>query len=112
MRISRWLAAGAFAGVAACGGGGGGSGGAPAPTTASLSEAEVQRIVAQAVAEAQARGARAHVVVVDRAGNVLAAFAMNGAPATVAITSGSGVTGGLDGIAQGTVPAAYAAIAK
>jgi uncharacterized protein GlcG (DUF336 family) len=114
MRVSRWLAAGALTAVAACGGGGGSGGGAagPAPSTAFLAEAEVQRIVAQAVAEAQARGARAHVAVVDRAGNVLAAFAMSGAPATVAITSGSGVTGGLDGIAQGTVPAAYSATAK
>jgi uncharacterized protein GlcG (DUF336 family) len=113
MCVSRWLAAGALAALAGCGGAGGSGGSSAVPATPrALEEAEVQRIVAQAVAEAQARGARAHVAVVDRAGNVLAAFAMSGAPATVAITSGSGVSGGLDGILPGTVPAAYAAIAK
>jgi uncharacterized protein GlcG (DUF336 family) len=68
--------------------------------------------MAQAVFEAQARGVHAHVAVVDRMGNVLGVFSMPGAPATIAITSGLGVTGGLDGIAQGTVPATLAAIAK
>jgi uncharacterized protein GlcG (DUF336 family) len=77
-----------------------------------LGVADVQRIVAQAVGEAQARNVRAQVAVVDRVGNVLAVFRMDGAPATVAISSGLGVMAGLDGIASGTIPAADAAIAK
>ncbi len=74
--------------------------------------ADVQRIVAQAVGEAQARSLHAQVAVVDRVGNVLAVFRMDGAPATVAISSGLGVTGGLDGIPSGTIPSTHAAIAK
>ncbi|HSN21941.1 MAG TPA: heme-binding protein [Usitatibacter sp.] len=103
-------------GLAACSG----SSGSPAiPACAGpcagaplLTEADVRRILAQAVAEAQARGMHAHVAVVDRVGNVLAVYSMPGAPATIAIASGLGVSGGLDGIAQGTVPATLAAIAK
>jgi uncharacterized protein GlcG (DUF336 family) len=101
--------------LAGCSGGGGGATacvGDCSPAPVLLTEADVQRIVAQAVGEAQARGAKAHVVVVDRVGNVLAAFRMTGAPETIAISSGLGVTGGLDGIPAGTVPAALAAIAK
>jgi uncharacterized protein GlcG (DUF336 family) len=77
-----------------------------------LTEAEVQRIIVQAVAEAQARNVRAQVAVVDRVGNVLATYQMNGAPASVAISGGRGVAGGLDGIPEGVVPATHAAIAK
>ena len=72
----------------------------------------MSHVIAQAVAEAQARGVHAHVAVTDRMGNVLAVYSMPGAPATVAIDGGLGVVGGLDGIAQGTVPATLAAIAK
>jgi uncharacterized protein GlcG (DUF336 family) len=99
--------------LAACGGGGG-SGNAQAPSTAQdfLTVADVQRVIAQAVGEAQARGTRAHIAVVDRVGNVLATFEMTGAPATIAINSGLGVTGGLDGIPSGTIPASFSAIAK
>jgi uncharacterized protein GlcG (DUF336 family) len=102
--------------AAACGGGGGGGASAcsadctPAPNA--LTTADVQRVIAQAVGEAQARGLRAHIAVVDRVGNVLATFEMTGAPATIAISSGLGVTGGLDGIPQGTLPAAFASISK
>ena len=105
--------------AAACGGGGGGSSpsatGCASNCTAAqdfLTVADVQRIVAQAVGEAQARNVRAQVAVVDRVGNVLAVFRMDGAPATVAISSGPGISGGLDGIGPGTIPAADAAIAK
>jgi hypothetical protein len=63
-------------------------------------------------AKAQARGIRAHIAVVDRVGNVLAVFSMTGAPATVAISGGRGVNGGLDGIPQGTIPATLSAISK
>ncbi len=77
-----------------------------------LTQDDVRRVLAQAVGEAQARGVRATVAVVDRVGNVLAVFEMTGAPATIAITGGRGGSGGLDGIAAGTVPASLAAIAK
>ncbi len=106
-------------GVAACGGGSSGGGSGAGPCTGAcpssqgfLTESDVQRVIAQAVGEAQARNVRAQVAVVDRVGNVLAVFRMTGAPATVAISSGLGVTGGLDGIPAGTIPAEQAAIAK
>lgn len=102
--------------VAAACSGSAGSGGVTAcigdcAPAAQLTEGDVQKILAQAAAEAQARGAPAQIAVVDRAGNVLAVFRMNGAPATIAISSGL-ATGGLDGIPAGTVPAALSAIAK
>ncbi|HEY2628124.1 MAG TPA: heme-binding protein, partial [Usitatibacter sp.] len=114
------IAAGVCIAIASgCGGGGGGSGSAgtgctgACPTVqASLGASDVQRIVAQAVGEAQARNVHAQIAVVDRVGNVLAVFQMDGAPATVAISSGLGVQGGLDGIPQGTIPATLAAITK
>ncbi len=114
-RLALGAAVAAFALAAGCSGSAG-SGGLVACIAgcdgAFLGEADVQRLVAQAVAEAQARNVHAHVAVVDRVGNVLATFQMNGAPATVAISGGRGVAGGLDGIPQGIVPAAQAAIAK
>jgi len=76
-----------------------------------LSDTDVQRVIAQAVGEAQARGAPATVAVVDRVGNVLAVFQMTGARANVDILSGRGVSGGLDGVLN-TVPSTQAAIAK
>ncbi|MGZ5041813.1 MAG: heme-binding protein [Usitatibacter sp.] len=115
----RALAAAISLAAAACGGGGGGGGAstpAPCAECASgqpfLAEADVQQVIAQAVGEAQARGVHAHIAIVDRVGNVLAVFRMTGAPATVAISSGLGVSGGLDGIPAGTIPAEQAAIAK
>jgi len=104
--------------LGSCGGGspGGaanpGCAGACAPAALALDPADTQRILAQAAAEAQARGVAAHVAVVDRVGNVLAAYRMPGAPDTVAISSGLGVHGGLDGIAAGTIPASLAAVTK
>ncbi|MGH8573768.1 MAG: heme-binding protein, partial [Gammaproteobacteria bacterium] len=53
-----------------------------------LGASQVQRIIAQAVAEAQARNRRATIAVVDRVGNVLAVFKMNGAQPLARITSG------------------------
>jgi uncharacterized protein GlcG (DUF336 family) len=97
--------------LAACSGGGGGGGNsAPAvPPPANLTVEDVQRVIAQAVGEAQARGVAAQVAVVDRVGNVLAIFAMGGARATVTIASGLGATGGLEGL---EAPAAAAVVAK
>lgn len=107
--------------LASCGGGGGTSsapdgGGTTTPPPSyptyaqeALSTSDVARILAQGVAEAQARGLSANLVVVDRVGNVLAHFRMNGAPATAHIPDGPG--GNFD--AQGLdVPAPAAAIAK
>jgi uncharacterized protein GlcG (DUF336 family) len=74
-----------------------------------LSDTDVQRVIAQAVGEAQARGAPATVAVVDRVGNVLAVFQMSGAAANATIAGGRGVAGGLEGQA---VPSTLAAIAK
>jgi hypothetical protein len=105
--------------LAACGGGGGGGGGG---TTAvgcagncgaapvALDAGEVGRIISQAVLEAQARGVSATIAVVDRVGNVLGVFRMNGAAATFTISSGRGVTGGLEGVA--ILPSEFAAISK
>lgn len=107
--------------LAGCGGGAGGDGGptigadggctggcaVAAPTN--LSVAEVNRIVSQAVREAQARGAaNVTVAVVDRVGNVLAVYRLGSSALT--ITSGRGVSGGLEGVT--IVPAEYAAISK
>lgn len=74
-----------------------------------LTEDDVRKVIAQGVAEARAQGRPATFVVVDRVGNVLAAYAMAGAPATVRVSSGRPVVGGLEGL---DVPAEFAAIAK
>ncbi|MEP3226933.1 MAG: heme-binding protein [Parasphingorhabdus sp.] len=93
--------------LSSCGGGGGSNdfGGDPSPSPApaptptpspvdgtggaftppaqeSLTITEVQTIIAQAVGEATARNLPSRIAVVDRVGNVLAVFRMNGAPAT------------------------------
>ena len=86
------------------------SGGCAAATPVALTVAEVNRILSQAVQEAQARGAPATIAVTDRSGNVLAVFKMTGAAATFTITSGRGVVGGLEGVS--IVPSEYAAISK
>lgn len=79
-------------------------------TTAALDVADVQRILAQAVGEAQARNVRATIAVTDRVGNVLAVFRMNGAATTFTITGGRGVGGGLENV--NVLPDGFAAIAK
>jgi uncharacterized protein GlcG (DUF336 family) len=97
--------------LASCGGGGTSSAGpvpGPVPPAATrlisdpaqvaLTVADVQQIIAQAVAEAQARARPATIVVVDRVGNVLAAFRMNGANTGLAVPSSpSGVNHDLQG---------------
>ena len=114
--------------LSACGGGDGGSGGtstpAPAPTPTptptgglytppaaeALSIADVQTVLANAIAEAQARGLPAVIAVTDRVGNVLAVFRMTGARAT-ATTSPAPNGENID--AQNvTFPAEAGAIAK
>jgi len=128
LRVRRALAALAAAAGVACSGGGGqggeggdkGGSGVPGVEASvvctgtcpqqALSVAQVQTIIAQAVAQVQAIGAApATIAVVDRVGNVLAVFQMNGASATTVISSQGGVVTGLDGI---PVQSTLAAISK
>src|SRR5438045_2998095 len=74
-----------------------------------LTVADIQKVIAQAVNEAQAIGKPSTIVVVDRVGNVLAAYRMAGAPQTQRISSERGLTGGLEGL---DAPAEFAAISK
>jgi uncharacterized protein GlcG (DUF336 family) len=97
--------------LASCGGGGGGNAGpTPGPTPPgaarlfqdpaqlALTQAEVERVIAQAAAEALARGRPGTIVVVDRVGNVLAAFRMNGANNNLSVPpSPSGINHDLQG---------------
>src|SRR6478672_1968644 len=111
--------------LSSCGGGGSGDGSpvvppSPPPTgptslyavpaQESLSSSEVQRIIAQAAAEARARNLPANIAVVDRVGNVLAVFVMNGANQRLKVPPGpSGSTHDLQGIdVQGAVAGAIA----
>lgn len=124
-RVIRLAAIGAATiGIAACGAGSAPSSpsvqpgtpecaGACANATTALSVADVERVLARAIVEAQQRGASATIAVVDRVGNVLAVFRMNGASSVVTLrtTSGSaGIDGGLENVE--IVPAAMAAISK
>ncbi len=104
--------------LSACGGGGGDSGAANLTTPIDcgsqcaqdmLTTQDVERVLAQAVAAAQARGQNATLAVTDRVGNVLAVYAMPGAAATFRIDSGRGVVGGLE---QAVLPSPLAAISK
>ena len=109
-----------LAGCSGSGGGGpppGAEAPGPAPCSGNcasslsfLTLSDVEQVIAQAVAEAQARGRPATVAVVDRVGNVLGVFRMSGAADEVLISSGTGTRGGLEGVA--VVPDTLAAIAK
>lgn len=135
MRLRTLLAGVAALHLAACGGGGsgssggsgggtgGGSGGpSPTPTTPpagavygvpaleALSVADVQKIVAQAAAQAQADGRPATIAVTDRVGNVLAVLRMTGAPALARIPAAA--DGSRQDVQGLDVPAEAAAIAK
>ena len=120
-----WCAMLFFSLLGACGGGAGGDGGPTIGGAAStagctgtcassmatnLTVADVNRVVSQAVLEAQSRGALATIAVSDRVGNILGVFRMTGAAATFTITSGRAVTGGLEGV--NIVPSEFAAISK
>lgn len=120
-RLAFILAALAVAGLGtfACNGnaglGGGGCSGQCSTTSAEfLSVADVEAILARGAFEAQARGAKATIVVMDRSGTVLGVFQMAGADPGFDIRSGRNVKGGLEearlqGVA---LPAAFAGIAK
>lgn len=88
--------------------------GSCATASSFLTTADVSQVIAQAVAEANARGAAATIAVVDRVGNVLAVFRMTGAASTVTISSSGNVVGGQEGGLEGVtiVPDTLAAIAK
>jgi uncharacterized protein GlcG (DUF336 family) len=90
---------------------GGGCAGFCADTPARLEVADVEQVLAQAIAEAGARGASATIAVVDRTGNVLGVFRMTGADMLVSTDGGRGVDGGLDGL-DDAIPDTLAAIAK
>jgi len=123
-RTASWIAATALV-TASCGGGGGTSDAGPAPgppapgavplyvvpAQEALTSAEVQRIIAQGVAEAQARATPGTFAVVDRVGNVLAVFVMTGANPGLRVPNGpNGSMHDLQGV---SVPGAAAgAIAK
>ena len=105
MRFATSLLAMAGLLLASCGGGGGGGTPTPSPSPSptpappptgvftppaqvALSAAEVQQIIAQGVAEAKARNLPATLAVVDRVGNVLAVFAMNGSNQRLVVPRG------------------------
>ncbi|HXI88268.1 MAG TPA: heme-binding protein, partial [Parvularculaceae bacterium] len=79
------------------------------PALENLSTTEVQRIIAQAAAEAEARSTPATIAIVDRVGNVLAVYRMNGAPTTTKTRANPNGNSGLQGL---DVPSGVAAIAK
>jgi uncharacterized protein GlcG (DUF336 family) len=81
------------------------------PAQEALSAADVQSVIARGAAEAQARGTPATLAVVDRVGNVLAVFVMNGANPRLRVPNGpNGSSHDLQGV---DVPGAVAgAIAK
>ncbi len=101
--------------LAGCGSGdgglvGGGCAGSCGDTPTALSVVEVKDILAQAVAEAGARGSAATIAVVDRSGNPLGVFRMTGADFALTTDGGNGVSGGLDNIS--VVPSTLGALSK
>ena len=94
-------------------GGGGGGGGGPlyaVPPPVGLSTGDVKQVLAQAIFEAQAQAKPAVIAVTDRVGNVLAVYAMTGAPTlTTVLPAPNGSNMDIQGV---NVPAASAAIAK
>jgi len=91
------LAAALCVALSGCGGGAS-NGSLQIPSPNALTVADVQQVIAQAVAEAQAQNAFATIGVIDRVGNVLAIFKMNGAAPMVTINGGNGAVGGLEGV--------------
>lgn len=105
---------------ASCGGGGGGGGAGTGSAASdfncdggcanvSLTAADVRQVVQQAVTSVQALGSAGTIAVVDRVGNVLAVYRMDGAPPTTTFNGQIGAAGGLEGF---VIPAALAAISK
>jgi len=83
------------------------------PAQEALTVADVQQVIAQAVAEAQARNRPATIAVVDRVGNLLALFVMNNADLTLRIPSVTTPIGGtLPGLSLGAPAALPGAVSK
>lgn len=75
-----------------------------------LTDTDVKQIIAQAAAQADASSLKSTIAVVDKEGNVLGVFTMNGANANTTVTlPNRGPRGGIEGV---TVPACAAAISK
>lgn len=74
-----------------------------------LTAGDVGKVIAQSVQEASAQNLPATIAVVDRVGNVLAVYRMNGASGLVRIGTDRGVVGGLEGL---IVPSELAAVSK
>jgi uncharacterized protein GlcG (DUF336 family) len=91
------------------GNGDSGCAGSCANANSFLTVEDVQKVIAQAVAEAQAQGMPATITVIDRVGNVLGAYRMTGAPPTQKVDSQRGIVGGLEGL---DLPSELTAIAK
>lgn len=81
-----------------------------APAAEALTVADVQKVLAQAAAQASADSTPAVVAVVDRVGNVLAIMRMTGAPALAHIPEAS--DGSKQDVQGLNVPAEAAALAK
>lgn len=112
--------------LVSCGGGSSSTGGSPSPAatptptqtgaTYSLPPAEaltvtdVQQVIAQAFAEATARGQKATIAVVDRPGNVLAIFRMTNATPTALVAPAP--NGNSHDAQNEAIPSTAAAIAK
>lgn len=83
------------------------------PAQEALTVGDVQQVVAQAVAEAQARNRPATIAVVDRVGNLLALFVMNNADLTLRIPNVTTPIGGtLPGLSLGAPAALPGAVSK
>ncbi|WP_411820241.1 heme-binding protein [Hyphococcus formosus] len=80
------------------------------PASRNLSIVEVETIIAQAVEEARARATPATIAIVDRSGNVLAVFAMNGARTTTKVRPAPNAPN--TSLQNIDVPATLAAISK
>ena len=104
--------------LGSCGGGSGNVGTAvctgactpPATAIDFLTVEDVQRVIAQATAEATIRKLPATIAVVDRVGNVLGVFRMTGARTNFRIGTLRGVSGGLENI--DILPDTFAALTK
>jgi uncharacterized protein GlcG (DUF336 family) len=113
-----WSAASVLVLLTACAGdrglGEGGCAGQCATASDFLDSAEVEKVLRQGALEAQARGARATIAVVDRVGNVLGVFQMAGASPGFQLQSGRPVQGGLERarLPSGEFPSSLAAVAK
>ena len=90
-------------------GGDSGCTGSCANANSFLTPDDLRKIIAQAVNEAQGQNVPATITIVDRVGNVLAAYRMNGARRTQLVNSERGITGGLEGL---EIPSELTAIAK